>query len=240
MATGPVEYVVLGFPGNQFKGEVVPELVKLVDSGTIRIIDLVVVVKDGDGNVMALEVDEHEALVMFTDLDGEVGGIIGDEDIEHAGEGLEPNSSAALLIWEDLWAVPLVDALRNAAACSSRARGSPTISSRRRRPSRRPRTEGRTKGATMLRRRPIARVAVTTAVVAGTATGSVDESTVDRNAARSAGGSRRSATRSAPRRHRREVRSRCRPHPRGEAARGHPAYGAVEPPCPSPLRLTHT
>jgi hypothetical protein len=112
MTVGPVEYIIVGFPGNQFNGEVAPELAKLIESGTIRIIDLVFIAKDGDGNVAVIEFDEHEALVAFSELDGEIGGVIGDQDIAHAAAGLEPNSSAALLVWEDLWAAPFVDALR--------------------------------------------------------------------------------------------------------------------------------
>jgi len=113
MTTGPVEYVILGFPGSQFTGEIVPQLAKLVDDGVIRILDLVVVAKDADGSVFGMEVDEHDSLVIFTALDGEVGGILGEEDIEHAGEGLEPNTTAVLLVWEDLWAVPLLESLLN-------------------------------------------------------------------------------------------------------------------------------
>jgi uncharacterized membrane protein len=114
MTVGPLEYAIFGFPGNQFTGEIAPELARLVESGTIRIIDLVFVSKDSDGNVVAIEVDENDDLVHFAAIDGEVGGVIGDEDIAHAGEGLEPNTSAALLVWEDTWAKPLVDALRGA------------------------------------------------------------------------------------------------------------------------------
>jgi Family of unknown function (DUF6325) len=112
MTIGPVEYLVLGFPGNHFNGEIAPALIDLVDAGTVRILDLVFIAKDGEGTVVGVEFDEHEALEPFGSIDGEVGGLISLEDIEHAGEGLEPNSSAALLIWEDLWAVPLAEALR--------------------------------------------------------------------------------------------------------------------------------
>ncbi|MPY92099.1 MAG: hypothetical protein GEV08_03245 [Acidimicrobiia bacterium] len=112
MSIGPVEYVVIGFPGNSFNGSIVPELSKLLDAGTIRLLDLVFITKDGNGDVLAVEFDEHEDLVSFGFLDGEVGGFIGDEDIAHAAEALEPDSSAALLVWEDTWATPLVEALR--------------------------------------------------------------------------------------------------------------------------------
>jgi len=115
MSRGPVEYVIIGFPGNEFKGEIVPALADLVDSGTIRIIDLVFVGKTQDGDVVTFEVDgEHADLEAYSALDGEVGEYIGDEDIAHAAAALEPGNSAALLLWEDVWAAPFVEAVRNA------------------------------------------------------------------------------------------------------------------------------
>src|SRR3954464_4152360 len=107
MSRGPVEYVIIGFPGNEFKGEIVPALADLVDSGTVRIIDLVFVGKTEDGDVVSFEVDGgHAQLEVFNSLDGEVGDFIGDEDVAHAAAALEPGTSAALLLWEDLWAAP--------------------------------------------------------------------------------------------------------------------------------------
>jgi uncharacterized membrane protein len=113
MAIGPVEYIIVGFPGNQFTGDIAPELAKLVDSGTIRILDLVFITKDADGDVRVVEFADHDDVALFSALDGEVGGFISDEDIEYAATELEPNSSAALLIWEDVWATPFVEAMRN-------------------------------------------------------------------------------------------------------------------------------
>jgi hypothetical protein len=114
MPIGPVEYIIVGFPGNQFTGEIAPELAKLIDRGTIKVIDLVFIMKDEDGNVASFEFDQRDELAAFAELDGEVGGILTQEDIDYAGEALEPNSSAALLIWEDTWAAPFVEAVRNA------------------------------------------------------------------------------------------------------------------------------
>jgi hypothetical protein len=113
MPIGPVEYIIVGFPGNQFTGEIAPELGKLIDSGTIKVIDLVFITKDEDGNVASFEFDQRDELAAFAQLDGEVGGILSQEDIDYASDALEPNSSAALLIWEDTWAAPFVEALRN-------------------------------------------------------------------------------------------------------------------------------
>jgi len=112
MSIGPVEYMIVGFPGNQFNGEIAPALADLITSGTIRILDLVFIAKDADGNHVSVEFDEHDALAGFGDLDGDVGGLISHDDIEYAAEALDPDSSAALLIWEDTWAKPLVDAMR--------------------------------------------------------------------------------------------------------------------------------
>ena len=114
MAIGPVEYMVLGFPENRFDGSIAPELMKLVDDGTIRILDLVFITKDAGGGVTALEFDDHEDLAGFGAIEGDVGGLIGPEDVEFVADGLEPDSAVALLVWEDLWAKPLVEALRAA------------------------------------------------------------------------------------------------------------------------------
>ncbi len=114
MPTGPVEYIIVGFPGNRFSGEIVPELSKLVESGMIRILDLVCITKDATGSAVAIEIGDLDELAPFAALDGDVGGLIGPEDIEHAAATLKPNSSAAVLIWEDVWAAPFADALRRA------------------------------------------------------------------------------------------------------------------------------
>ena len=112
MTTGPVEYIIVGFPGNKFNGKIAPELIDLVESGTVRILDLIFISKDADGAVVSLEIDELDASVGFTGLDADVGGLIGPDDIEFAARNLEPNSSAALLIWEDVWAAPFAEAVR--------------------------------------------------------------------------------------------------------------------------------
>jgi hypothetical protein len=114
MSIGPVEYLILGFPDNKFTGQIVPELAKLIDSGLVRIIDLTFISKDAAGGVEVIEHDVVEELAAFAGLDAEVGGILTDEDIVYAAQSLEPNSSAALLIWEDTWAAPFVAAVRNA------------------------------------------------------------------------------------------------------------------------------
>ena len=103
------------FPGNQFTGEIAPALGDLVSSGTVRILDLVFITKDADGNVAGVELaDLGEAGAAFESIDGEVSELLTDEDIEAAGEELEPNSSAALLMFENTWAGRFVDAVRGA------------------------------------------------------------------------------------------------------------------------------
>jgi Family of unknown function (DUF6325) len=114
VSIGPVEYIILGFPGNQFKGEIVPALAKLIASETVRIIDLVFILKDSDGNITTFEFDQLDELAPFATLQGEVGGLIKADDIAYAGESLEPNSSAALLVWEDTWATEFAEAVRGA------------------------------------------------------------------------------------------------------------------------------
>ncbi len=112
MTIGPVEYIIVGFPGNKFTGGIAPELAALVESGTVRILDLIFIGKDADGSTVSFEIDELDAVAGFSDLDTDVGGLISQEDIEFAAAQLEPDSSAALLIWEDLWAAPFAEAVR--------------------------------------------------------------------------------------------------------------------------------
>lgn len=111
---GPVEYIVIEFPGNQFKGEIAPALGELVDSGTIRILDLVFVKKDVAGNVQVIEYEDLEEAGAFADVDGEAGGLFADDDARLIGEMLAPDSSAAVLVWEDRWAAPFAEAVRGA------------------------------------------------------------------------------------------------------------------------------
>ena len=116
MSIGPVEYLIVAFPGNQFKGEIVPALADLVEAGTIRIIDLAFVMKDADGAVVTAELGDLDSEVFkaFDALSPETMGLLNAEDLAAAGEELEPNSSAALLVWEDTWATTLRDAILNA------------------------------------------------------------------------------------------------------------------------------
>jgi hypothetical protein len=116
MSIGPVEYLIVAFPGNQFKGEIIPALADLVEAGTIRIIDLAFVMKDADGAVVTAELGDLDSEVFkaFDALSPETMGLLNEEDLAAAGEELDANSSAALLVWEDTWATTLRDAIVNA------------------------------------------------------------------------------------------------------------------------------
>jgi hypothetical protein len=112
---GPVEYLVLAFPGNKFKGEIVPALTELVDNETIRIIDLAFIKKDADGSVTAIELEDmsDDEAAAFGDFD-EVGDLLNNDDLMLTAEALEPNSSAAVLVWENTWAARFAQSVRNA------------------------------------------------------------------------------------------------------------------------------
>jgi uncharacterized membrane protein len=113
---GPVDYMIVGFPGNQFTGEIGPAIGKLVDEGTIRIIDIAFVGKDADGTAVAMELTELDPKVQeaLESIGIEVGGLFNEEDLMDAAEDLEPNSSAALLVWENVWARKVAQAMRDA------------------------------------------------------------------------------------------------------------------------------
>ncbi|HEY7282227.1 MAG TPA: DUF6325 family protein [Actinomycetota bacterium] len=116
MTLGPVEYVVLAFPGNKFTGKIAPALADLVDAGTIRIMDLAFVTKDDDGNVLGYELtdlDDDEARA-FDGVGSGGADLISEQDLHDIGEELEPNTSAAMLVWENVWATKFADAVREA------------------------------------------------------------------------------------------------------------------------------
>lgn len=112
--TASLEYIIVGFPENDFSGEIAPALASLVDAGLIRIVDLVFAAKGDDGSVVVLEVDEHEQLSVFAAIEGDVGGVIGPDDIDHAAASIADGSSLLLIVWEDLWAAPFGDAVQRA------------------------------------------------------------------------------------------------------------------------------
>jgi hypothetical protein len=115
---GPIDYIVVEFPGNRMTGEGLPLLVDLVDRGLIRILDLMFVRKDEDGSVVGLEIadltgDGAPDLAVF---EGASSGLLGEDDIEEAASALEPGNSAGILVYENLWAAPFATALRRGGA----------------------------------------------------------------------------------------------------------------------------
>lgn len=113
---GPVDYMIVGFPGNQFTGEIAPALGQLVDDGVIRIIDVAFVIKDEAGNTAAMELTELDPQVQsaLDSLGIEVGGLFNEDDLVDAADSLEPNSSAAVLLWENVWARDVAKKMRDA------------------------------------------------------------------------------------------------------------------------------
>lgn len=115
---GPVDYVVVEFPGNKMTGEGFPILVDLHDRGIIRILDLVFVRKDLDGSVRGLVLAEldKEGDLGLSIFEGASSGLLGQDDIDEASSALEPGSSAGILVYENRWAAPFVAALRRGGA----------------------------------------------------------------------------------------------------------------------------
>ena len=113
---GPVEYMVVAFPGNKFRGEIAPALAELAESGTIRVIDFAFVSKDAEGNVAAMELEDLDSDVgrAFKTIEAEIGDLVNEDDLHAIAEELEPSCSAAVLVWEDVWAAKLATAMSEA------------------------------------------------------------------------------------------------------------------------------
>lgn len=110
---GPIDYVLVEWPGRQPNGEVAPHLVDLVDRGLIRILDLAFVTKDDDGTVAGLELaDLGDGAAELEVFEGASSGLLSDDDLTEAAAALEPGTSAALLIFENTWAGPFAAAVR--------------------------------------------------------------------------------------------------------------------------------
>ena len=116
MALGPLDFVVLDFPGNQFKGEILPELNAIRASGVIRLVDLIFILKDQQGHITINEASDlkGEDAQRYRQLTGDLSGLLTREDIEMAANDIPPNSSAAFILFEHTWAVGLRDAIRRA------------------------------------------------------------------------------------------------------------------------------
>ena len=110
---GPIDYIVLEWPGKQPSGEVAPLIVDLVDRGIIRVLDIAFMVKGEDGSVAAIDIGAiNGGGSGWDEFDGASTGLLGDEDVQEAAAALEPGPSAAVLVWENRWAAPVAVALR--------------------------------------------------------------------------------------------------------------------------------
>ena len=113
---GPVDYLVVEFPAgaSNFTGEMTEELLALVNAGTIRVIDVLILTKNDDGSVDAMELSDLDDLGELQTLEAELAQMLAEEDVEHLAAAMDPGSVAGVLIWENLWAAPFASAARRA------------------------------------------------------------------------------------------------------------------------------
>ena len=113
---GPIDYLVIEFPAGQsnFTGEVLDELVKLVDAGTIRLIDAIILAKDANGDVEAVELEDAGDLGPLAALEAEFAEFLAEEDLLNLAAAMDPGSVAGVLVYENLWAAPFAVAARRA------------------------------------------------------------------------------------------------------------------------------
>jgi len=106
MHSFPLEYALVGFEGNRFSGQIVPELLDLAERGIVRFVDIVFIQKDEDGSTRTVELNDldDESYQLFVPLGEQVASLFSEEDLELAASRLPANSSAALFLWENLWA----------------------------------------------------------------------------------------------------------------------------------------
>ncbi len=111
---GPVDYIVVEFPAgaSNFTGEMAKELLRLVDAGTIRVIDVLILTKNEDGSIDATELSDIEELGNLQALEAELAELLAEEDVDQLAAAMEPGSTAGVLIWENLWAAPFASAAR--------------------------------------------------------------------------------------------------------------------------------
>ena len=117
-AMGPVSYLVVEFPGNKMTGEGLAALVDLVDLGIVRVLDLVFVMRDTDGSITAMELRDidGDGELDLTVFEGASSGLLDSSDLEQAGSVLEKGASAAILVFENSWAIPFMRGIRNGGA----------------------------------------------------------------------------------------------------------------------------
>ncbi|WP_406209235.1 DUF6325 family protein [Kitasatospora sp. NBC_01560] len=115
---GPVDYLVVEFPPatSHFTGEMAAELDKLVTSGTIRVLDLVVLTKGPDGELDVLEVNDLEGVGELRAAEAQLAGLLAEEDVVNLAAAMEPGTTAGVLVWENTWAGPFASAARRSGA----------------------------------------------------------------------------------------------------------------------------
>jgi uncharacterized membrane protein len=115
-ASGPIDYLVVEYPGNRMTGEAFAILLDLVDRGLIRIVDFVFVRRETDGSVRGLAIADldHDGRLDLAVFEGASSGLLDDDDLQEAGTAIEPGSSAAVLLYENVWAAPFAAAVRRA------------------------------------------------------------------------------------------------------------------------------
>jgi Family of unknown function (DUF6325) len=113
---GPVDWIVVEFPGSRFKGEIIPELEDLVERGIVRILDLLIMKKDDDGNLEAFELSDLDdsELGSLRSYETELAMLLSEDDVNAVAAAVEPGSTAAVLVWENSWAAPFASAVRRA------------------------------------------------------------------------------------------------------------------------------
>ena len=113
---GPIDYVVVEFPAGakNFTGEMAAELLKLVEAGTIRVVDVLILDKNEDGSVSVTELSDVEELGELESIEAELAELLAADDVIHLAAAMEPGSTAGVLIWENLWAAPFAAAARHA------------------------------------------------------------------------------------------------------------------------------
>ena len=113
---GPVDYLVIEFPAGEqnFTGEAAEELAKLAESGIIRVLDVLILVKNADGSVDAMELDETPAVDAIRAMEADIAEILAAEDVELLAAAMEPGSVAGVVVWENVWAAPFASAARRA------------------------------------------------------------------------------------------------------------------------------
>jgi len=113
LETGPIDYIVVEYPEHKPTGEAFEELLRLVDSGVIRVLDLAFVRKNADDSVVALSwADVADGVAEIEVFDGASSGLLGQEDFDEVGNALARNAAAAILVWENVWAAPFASAVR--------------------------------------------------------------------------------------------------------------------------------